>query len=153
MAWKEHRHIDSRQSRGDGPGVAPAREGRPPVLDRPPLPVCDAKAGQDCTDPGGLGGKASRREYGHDERVEPIVKEREAAVKAKKAREPEDRCTQRGSASMVPCYRLMKICCPVCNAKPNAECALPAGSHQARLDTRNRNRNRNRTGNGGRRRR
>lgn len=35
---------------------------------------------------------------------------------------------------MVPHYRLMKISCPVCRAKPDAECALPAGSHQARLD-------------------
>ncbi|MER7029325.1 hypothetical protein [Streptomyces ramulosus] len=112
-------------------------------------PVCDAKAGQDCTDPGEPGGKAVRREHGHDERIEPIVKEREAAMKAKKAREPEDRRTQRGSASMVPYYRLMKISCPVCHAKPDAECALPAGSHQARLDILNRYR----TGNGGRRRR
>ncbi|MFF4733678.1 hypothetical protein ACFY3M_52615 [Streptomyces mirabilis] len=66
--------------------------------------------------------------------IEPIVREREAATKAKKAREPEDRRTQRGSASMAPYYRLMKISCPVCHAKPDAECALPAGSHQARLD-------------------
>ncbi|MFD4528386.1 hypothetical protein ACFWP7_31610 [Streptomyces sp. NPDC058470] len=112
-------------------------------------PLCDAKAGQDCTDPGEAGGKAVRREHGHDERIEPIVKEREAATKAKKAREPEDRRTQRGSASMVPYYRLMKISCPVCHAKPDAECALPAGSHQARLDILTRYR----TGNGGRRRR
>ncbi|GAA2635512.1 hypothetical protein [Streptomyces axinellae] len=34
-------------------------------------PVCDAKAGQDCTDPGEGGGKAIRREHGHDERIEP----------------------------------------------------------------------------------
>lgn len=105
---------------------------------RRPCPLCDAKAGQDCTDPGEAGGTAVRREHGHDERIEPIVKEREAATKAKKAREPEDRRTQRGSASMVPHYRLMKISCPVCHAKPDAECALPAGSHQARLDILNR---------------
>ena len=35
---------------------------------------------------------------------------------------------------MAPCYRMMKISCPVCHAKPDAECALHAGSHQARLD-------------------
>ncbi|MFD0039915.1 hypothetical protein ACFVIZ_20040 [Streptomyces anulatus] len=28
----------------------------------------------------------------------------------------------------------MNISCPVCHAKPDAECALPAVSHQARLD-------------------
>lgn len=66
------------------------------------------------------------------------MKEREAAAKARRAREPEDRRTQRGKASMVPAYRLMKISCPVCHAKPDAECALPAGSHQARLDILNR---------------
>ncbi|MEU0630636.1 hypothetical protein [Streptomyces sp. NPDC005989] len=112
-------------------------------------PVCDAKAGQDCTVPGEPGGEAVRREYGHDERIEPIVKKREAATKAKKAREMEDRRTQRGSASMVPYYRLRKISCPVCHAKPDAECALPAGSHQARSDIASRYLN----GNGGRRRR
>lgn len=100
-------------------------------------PVCDAKAGQDCTDPGEGGGKAVRREHGHDERIEPIVKEREAATKAKKARESEERRTERG-ASMVPYYRMMNISCPVCRAKPDAECALPAGSHQARRDILNR---------------
>ncbi|SEC18716.1 hypothetical protein SAMN05216489_00106 [Streptomyces sp. 3213] len=77
------------------------------------------------------------------------MKEREAATKAKKARESEDRRTQRESASMGPYYQLMKISCPVCHAKPGAECALPAGSHQARLDILTRYR----TGNGGRRRR
>ncbi len=46
------------------------------------------------------------------------MEEREAATKAKEAREPEERRTQRGSASMVPRYRLMKISCPVCHAKP-----------------------------------
>lgn len=97
-------------------------------------PVCDAKAGQDCSDPGEPGSTAVRREHGHDERIEPIVKQREASTKAKKAREAEDRRTQRGSASMVPYYRMRKISCPVCHAKPDAECALPAGSHQARLD-------------------
>ncbi|MFD4831450.1 hypothetical protein ACFWPV_16585 [Streptomyces uncialis] len=35
---------------------------------------------------------------------------------------------------MVPCYRLMKISRPVRHAKPDAGGALPAGSHQARLD-------------------
>ncbi|MCX5589549.1 hypothetical protein [Streptomyces erythrochromogenes] len=108
---------------------------------RRPCPLCDAKAGQDCTDPGEPGepgGTAVRREHGHDERIEPIVKEREAATKARKAREPEDRLTQRGKASLVPSYRLLKISCPVCHAKPNAECALPAGSHQARLNILNR---------------
>lgn len=35
---------------------------------------------------------------------------------------------------MVPYYRLMKISCPVCRAKPDAECALPAGFHKARRD-------------------
>ncbi|MFF9819473.1 hypothetical protein [Streptomyces sp. NPDC014006] len=30
--------------------------------------------------------------------------------------------------------RLMNISCPVCHAKPDAECSLPAGSHQARQD-------------------
>lgn len=101
-------------------------------------PLCGAKGGQDCTDPDEAGGTAVRREHGHDERIEPIVKEREGAAKARRAREPEDRRTQRGKASMVPAYRLMKISCPVCHAKPDAECALPAGSHQARLDILNR---------------
>ncbi len=32
------------------------------------------------------GGKAARRKNGHDERIEPITKEREAVVKAEKAR-------------------------------------------------------------------
>ncbi|WP_413804253.1 hypothetical protein [Streptomyces sp. OE57] len=64
----------------------------------------------------------------------PIVKEREAAAKAKKAQREEDRRTGRGTANMVPAFKLMKIACPVCHAKPDAECALPAGSHQARQD-------------------
>ena len=64
----------------------------------------------------------------------PIVEEREAAAKAKKAKREEDQRTGRGSASMVPAYRLMKVSCPVCHAKPDAECDLPAGSHLARRD-------------------
>ncbi|WP_345045764.1 hypothetical protein [Streptomyces sannanensis] len=62
------------------------------------------------------------------------MKERKAAAKAKKARREEDRRTGRGAASLVPAYKLMKISCLVCHAKPGAECALPAGSHQARRD-------------------
>ncbi|OUC75665.1 hypothetical protein CA983_44265, partial [Streptomyces swartbergensis] len=48
-------------------------------------PLCGAKAGQDCTDPGEPGGEAVQREHGHDERIAPIPKEREAATKAKHA--------------------------------------------------------------------
>ncbi|MFD3841492.1 hypothetical protein ACFWWC_35330 [Streptomyces sp. NPDC058642] len=97
-------------------------------------PVCGAKTGQDCTDPGEPGGEAVQREHGHDERIAPIVTEREAAVKAKKTQRAEDQRTGRGTASMVPAYKLMKVSCPVCHAEPDAECALPAGSHQARRD-------------------
>lgn len=101
-------------------------------------PLCDANGGQDCVEVGEQGGEAVRREHGHDERIAPILEEREAATAAKKARRPEDQRTERGSASLVPHYRLMKISCPVCRAKPDAECALPAGSHQARRDILNR---------------
>lgn len=62
------------------------------------------------------------------------MQEREAATKAKKPREAEERRTERGSASLVSYYRIRKISCPVCRAKPDAECALPAGSRQARRD-------------------
>lgn len=55
-----------------------------------------------------------------------ILKEREAATAAKKARRPEDQRTERGTASMVPYYRLMNISCPVCHAKPDAESLLVA---------------------------
>ncbi|MFF7342007.1 hypothetical protein ACFZAT_32485 [Streptomyces sp. NPDC008163] len=116
---------------------------------RRPCPVCDAKAGQDCTDPGEAGGAAVRREHGHDERIEPIVKEREVATKAKKARRAEDHRTQRGTSSLVPAYKLLNISCPVCHAKPDAECALPTGSHRVRRDILSSRL----SGNGGRRRR
>ncbi|MFD5510741.1 hypothetical protein ACFWIB_23635 [Streptomyces sp. NPDC127051] len=104
-------------------------------------PVCDAKGGQDCVEAGD-GGVPVRREHGHDERIAPILKEREAATAAKKARRPEDLRTERGTASMVPYYRLMKISCPVCHASPDAECALPTGSHQTRRDILNHHLNR-----------
>ncbi|WP_039629607.1 hypothetical protein [Streptomyces sp. 769] len=106
-------------------------------------PSCDAKAGQDRTDPGEPGSEAVQRDHGHDERIMSIVMEREAATKTKKARRAEDQRTQRGTASMVPYYRLMNISCPVCHAKPDAECALPAGSHHARLDILSRHRSDN----------
>ncbi|MCL7382527.1 hypothetical protein [Streptomyces sp. 35G-GA-8] len=149
-APEEHAHPGDRASQSVQP-AQPRPMGRKVPLHekvarrfwlRRHCPVCDAQAGQACTDPGEPGGEAVRREHGHDERIEPIVKEREAATRANKAREPEDRRTQRGSASMVPYYRLMKISCPVCQAKPDAECALPAGSHQARVDILTRYRNR-----------
>ncbi|WP_040108206.1 hypothetical protein [Streptomyces sp. 769] len=137
------RHLPGECAWKAGPPAPPRPTGRKVPLHekvarrfwiRRRCPVCNAKAGQDCTDPGEPGGTAVRREHGHDERIEPIVREREAATKAKKAQRAEDQRTGRGTASMVPHYRLMNISCPVCHAKPDAECALPAGSHQARLD-------------------
>ncbi|WP_327227913.1 hypothetical protein OG229_34095 [Streptomyces platensis] len=112
-------------------------------------PVCGSKAGQDCIDPGEQGGEAVQREHGHDERIMPIVEEREAAAKTKKGQCAEDQRTGRGTASMVPAYKLMNVSCPVCHARPDAECALPASSHQARRDLLSRRL----SGNGGRRRR
>lgn len=76
-------------------------------------PLCGAKANQDCTEPVEPGGEAVSRDHGHDERIMPIVKEREAAAKAKKARGEEDQRTGRGTTSLVPAYKLMKISCPV----------------------------------------
>ncbi|MEU5736094.1 MULTISPECIES: hypothetical protein [Streptomyces] len=96
-------------------------------------PLCGAKANQDCTEPGEPGGEAVSRDHGHHERIMPIVKEREAAAKAKKARGEEDQRTGRGTTSLVPAYKLMKISCPVCHAKPNGV-RCPPGSHQARRD-------------------
>ncbi|MFD8732008.1 hypothetical protein [Streptomyces sp. NPDC059611] len=65
-------------------------------------PVCNAKAGQDCFDPGEPGSQAVQREHGHDERIEPIVKAREASMRAKKAnraREAKDRRARPGPAT------------------------------------------------------
>jgi hypothetical protein len=88
---------------------------------RRPCPVCDAKSGQDCTTPGEPGAKTLRREHGHDERIEPIVRELEAAAKAQKARSAEDQRTERGTESLVPAYTVLKISCPVYHAKPDAD--------------------------------
>ncbi len=49
-----------------------------------------------------------------------------------KARREEGRRTGRGTESMVPACRLMKVACPMHHAKPDAECALLAGSRQTR---------------------
>ncbi|WP_327250179.1 hypothetical protein [Streptomyces sp. NBC_01320] len=48
----------------------------------------------------------------------PIVKEREAAAKAKAAQRAEDQRTLRGTASMVPGFRLLNVSCPACQARP-----------------------------------
>lgn len=63
-----------------------------------------------------------------------IVKEREAAAKAKAAQRAEDQRTLRGTASMVPGFRLLNVPCPVCHARPDQECALTVGVHQLRKD-------------------
>ncbi|MGW1734260.1 hypothetical protein [Streptomyces sp. NPDC001999] len=97
-------------------------------------PVCNARPGQVCVEQGEDGGKGVQRKHGHDERIMSIVKEREAAAKAKAARRAEDRRTLRGTASMVPGFRLLNVPCPVCHARPDQECALTVGVHQLRKD-------------------
>ncbi|MFF3358212.1 hypothetical protein ACFYWN_37655 [Streptomyces sp. NPDC002917] len=97
-------------------------------------PVCNARPGQVCVEQGEGGGKGVEREHGHNERIMPIAQEREVAAKAKAAQRAEDQRTLRGTASMVPGFRLLNVSCPVCHARPDQECALTVGAHQLRKD-------------------
>lgn len=137
-AWRhlpgEPRGRCSRSSPARRAGRFPAREGQLPVLDPPPLPRLRREGRPGLHRPGRArrqGSPARARPRRADRTDREGTQGRHEGQEGPQRGRPAHRA---GTASMVPYYRLMKISCPVRHAKPDAQCALPAGSHQARRD-------------------